>query len=205
VKFRRKSTTGSVSDSAVPEPEMVDPTSGPFDHDQVNGDGVERADLGALLIPSMPERELRLQIDEKTGAVRAVILAGKDGFAEFQAFAAPRNGDLWETVRPQIAADLESRGGSSTERQGRWGSELICELAVQTPEGPKTQVTRLIGINGPRWMLRATLAGKPALEPEASGDWEDSLAQIVVRRGSHAMPVGEALPVSLPDNARRMG
>ena len=106
--------------------------SGPFDVSQVEGDGVERADLGSLLVPAIAERELRLQVDEKTGQVRAVMLAGSDGACEFQAFAAPRNGDLWSDVRPQIAEDMVRRGGHATEREGRWGTELVCQMPVKS-------------------------------------------------------------------------
>ncbi len=34
------------------------------------------------------------------------MLAGPDGALELRAFAAPRNGDLWSEVRPQIAGDV---------------------------------------------------------------------------------------------------
>jgi hypothetical protein len=53
-------------------------------------------------------------------------------------------------------------------------------------------------------MLRASFLGRPAVDPDASSDWEDALAQVVVRRGDQAMPVGEPLPVRLPDDARRV-
>ena len=109
-------------------------------------------------------------------------------------------------MRPQIAADLAKRGGEATEREGRWGTELVCQMPVQRPDGTTaTQPSRIIGINGERWMLRASLLGRPALEPDQTSDWEDTLAQIVVRRGPQAMPVGEPLPVNLPDDARRLG
>ncbi|WP_210441036.1 DUF3710 domain-containing protein [Nocardioides xinjiangensis] len=179
--------------------------SGPFDASQVEGDGVDRADLGSLLVPALAGRELRLQVDEKSGQVRAVMLAGSDGACEFQAFAAPRNGDLWSEVRPQIAQDMVRRGGNATEREGRWGTELVCQMPVRRPDGTTaTQPSRIIGINGERWMLRASFLGRPAIEPDATADWEDALAQVVVRRGAEAMPVGEPLPVRLPDDARRV-
>jgi hypothetical protein len=59
-------------------------------------------------------------------------------------------------------------------------------------------------VNGDRWMLRASFLGRPAVDPDSAPDWEDALAQIVVRRGDQAMPVGEPLPVTLPDDARRV-
>lgn len=210
MRLRRKAdeTTAAKVDETAGETTAdagTEPASGPFDVSQVEGDGVDRADLGSVLVPAMADRELRLQVDESTGQVRAVILAGSDGACEFQAFAAPRNGDLWSSVRPQIAADMARRGGEATEREGRWGTELVCRMPVQRPDGTSaTQPSRIIGINGDRWMLRASLLGRPALEPETTSDWEDALAQIVVRRGDQAMPVGEPLPVRLPDDARRV-
>lgn len=212
MRFRRKSdeTAQTGEETAVQSAEAApaagtDPGSGPYDVSQVEGDGIERADLGSVLVPAIAERELRLQVDEKSGQVRAVMLAGQDGACEFQAFAAPRNGDLWADVRPQIAQDMVRRGGQATEREGRWGTELVCEMPVQRPDGSTaTQPSRIIGINGDRWMLRASFLGRPALEPDATADWEDALAQVVVRRGEQAMPVGEPLPVKLPDDARRV-
>lgn len=214
MKFRRKSAETPVETGEAPagtgetsaaEPAAAAPT-GPLDETQLGDDGVQRVDLGSLLVPPMEGRELRLQVDEQSGTVRAVILAGSDGALEFQAFAAPRNGDLWEEVRPQIAQDLVNRGGTAEEREGRWGTELVCRMPVTRPDGSAaTQPSRIIGVNGERWMLRASLLGRPALEPDDSAEWEDALAQIVVRRGTQAMPVGEALPVTLPDDARRVG
>ena len=207
MKFRRKSAETAVEDetSEATEPPTAETGSGPFDESQIADDDVQRVDLGSLLVPAMEERELRLQVDEQSSAVRAVILAGPDGALEFQAFAAPRNGDLWSTVRPQIAEDLARRGGTAEEREGRWGTELVCRMPVTRPDGTQAvQPSRIIGVNGERWMLRASLLGRPAMEPETSQEWEDTLAQIVVRRGSEAMPVGEALPVTLPHDARRL-
>jgi hypothetical protein len=219
VKFRRKAgeatetageaageTTAGPAGAAEDTGEAAGTTgSGPFDVSQVEGDGIDRADLGSVLVPAIADRELRLQVDEQSGQVRAVMLAGSDGACEFQAFAAPRNGKLWDDVRPQIAQDMEKRGGKATEREGRWGTELVCEMPVKRPDGTEaTQPSRIVGIDGDRWMLRASFLGRPALDPENTSEWEDALAQVVVRRGTEAMPVGEPLPVRLPDDARRV-
>jgi hypothetical protein len=207
VKFRRKAEADPAAGEAAGETaaDPAEPAGGPFDVSQVDGDGIERADLGSLLVPAIADRELRLQVDEQSGQVRSVMLAGSDGAVEFQAFAAPRNGDLWSEVRPQIAADMARRGGQATEREGRWGTELLCQMPVKRPDGTEaTQPSRIIGINGERWMLRASFLGRPALDPDNTSEWEDALAQVVVRRGEQAMPVGEPLVVKLPDDARRV-
>lgn len=206
MKFRRKSTDAApeaseVVDAAADEPQA--PT-GPVDADDVTDDGVERIDLGSLLINPPADRELRMQVDEASGQVQSVMLAGPDGAVELRAFAAPRNGDLWSEVRPKIAADMAQRGGTATEREGRFGSELVCEIQVQRPEGNAVQHSRIIGINGPRWLLRATFLGAPARDAEGAGEWEDVLTRVVVNRGHGPMMVGEPLPLVLPESARRV-
>jgi hypothetical protein len=205
VKFRRKSTESEAVEATPDEPVEPDQAVGPFDVDDLPADGVERVDLGSLLIQPEDGRELRLQVDEASGAVQSVVLAGPDGAVELRAFAAPRGGDLWSEVRPQIAAEMAQRGGTATEREGPFGTELVCRVTTTRESGSSgTQPSRIIGINGPRWMLRATLLGRPAMEVDSSEAWEETITKVAVRRGSGAMPVGDVLPVTLPENARRL-
>jgi hypothetical protein len=204
VKFGRKKDTDSASDDVETTDEEMEPTPGPYDADDLPDDGVERVDLGSLLIQPEQGRELRLQVDEATGDVHSVMLTGQDGAIELRAFAAPRNGDLWSEVRPQIVADMAQRGGTATEREGRFGTEVVCEVQVKRPDGgTAVQASRIVGINGPRWLLRATFLGRP-VEPDRAEDWEDSVTKVAVRRGAQALPVGEPLPVILPEQARRV-
>jgi hypothetical protein len=213
VKFRRKDSTtepdtgsDTGSDLSTDGSAATPAEPGPYDADDLGDDGISRVDLGSLLIAPVPGSELRIQVDERTQQVQSVLMAGADGALELRAFSAPRNGDLWGEVRPQLAADMARRGGTATEREGRFGTELVCQLTVQTPEGRTgQQPSRIVGINGSRWMVRATFLGKPAVEPEAAGPWEDALTQLAVRRGEQAMPVGDPLPVVLPEQARRVG
>jgi hypothetical protein len=208
--FRRKSRSQS------DEPELSDieedaaeqppgDHGGPWDSDLPPDDGLERIDLGSLWVLPREGAELRLQVDENTGVVQSAMLAGEEGALELRAFAAPRNGDLWSEVRPQIAADVSRHGGTATEREGRWGPELVCQMQVVLPDGSQAlQPSRIVGVNGSRWLLRATFLGQPAVEPEEAQDWEEALAAVVVHRGSHAMPAGDALPLTLPDEAQRL-
>ncbi|AIY17282.2 hypothetical protein KR76_11895 [Pimelobacter simplex] len=75
-------------------------------------------------------------------------------------------------------------------------------MRMTRPDGQTgTQTTRVIGVNGPRWLLRATFLGEPARDPEAAAEWESAITRVAVRRGAHAMPVGEQLPLTLPEGA----
>lgn len=202
MKFRRKSAQ-DVASSAEP---TVRPPLGPGPHDValVEGDDVDRIDLGALLIAPTEGRELRLQVNETTGDVASALLVAEDGAMELQPFSAARSGGLWAEVRPQIAADVARRGGTCTEREGRFGPELVVQVPAKRPDGTAgVQVSRLVGVDGPRWMLRATLLGRPAVEPDTAQDWEEALAAVVVRRGDQAMPPGRPLTLVLPPDARR--
>jgi hypothetical protein len=213
VKFRRKaaesideptegSSEESVDDVALAE---TPPTAGPFDAAEL-ADTEGRVDLGALVLLPVPGTELQLQVDETSGNVQSVMFAGPEGALELRVFAAPRHGDLWSEVRPQIAADLGRRGGTATEREGRFGTELVCQMPVARPDGTSgLQPSRVIGINGTRWLLRATLLGRPAVEPETGKPFEEALTTVAVRRGDHAMPVGDPLTLTLPPDARRSG
>jgi len=208
VKFRRKAQSDAVDDDGtfddlVEEEEAVAEdllADGPFDSEELPPEEVERLDLGSLLIIAEPNRELRLQVDEASGVVQSVVIAGPDGALELRAFAAPRHGDLWSEARPKIAAEVAQAGGTATEREGPWGTELICEVGQRSGG---TQVSRVIGINGPRWMLRCSLLGAAATRPDDAKDWEESIRKVAVHRGAHAMPVGEGLPVVMPPQARR--
>lgn len=185
-------------------------TRGPLDADDLDLEDdptfAEHIDLGGLLVAPPPDGvDLRLQVDEDTGTVLAVVLAAEDGALELRPFASRRGGDLWAEIRPGIASETARHGGTATERTGEFGTELVCMVPVTTPDGqPATQPSRVIGVNGPRWFLRATLLGLPAVEPEKAGVWEDVIRSTVVRRGAGAMPPGESLPLSLPPDAERI-
>lgn len=210
MRFRRKARSAGAEQEAgadrdaASSAEDAEPAVGPWDIDELPEDGLSRVDLGGLVVAPGWGKNLRVQVDQKSGQVRSVVLAGDEGAVELRAYAAPRHGDLWEDIRPEIAADVAQKGGSSFERQGRFGTELVYEMQVRTAEGRTgTQTSRVIGINGPTWLLRATFLGTPAKQPEDAADWEEAITNVAVRRGVHAMPVGEQLPLQMPEDTQQ--
>lgn len=212
MKFRRSKSDAEQPEVEAPEaaaPEQAPAADtrrarGPWDADEValtEGDP-SKIDLGSLIITPREGLELQLQVDEQRGHVVAVVLAGAEGAVELRPFAAPRNGDIWDDVRAQIAAEVTRRGGTATEAVGPWGPELRVVLTMTTQDGQTgQQPSRVFGIPGPRWLLRATLFGKPALEPDDDGVVEQALHDVIVRRGSEPHAPGEALPLSIPPEA----
>lgn len=180
---------------------------GPWDSSEVDLEAEKgaRVDLGGILIKGRPGLELRLQVDEKTQQVAAVMLVNQEGALELRPFAAPRNGGIWPDIRKQIAAETARRGGTATEAEGGYGTELRVAMPAKTPDGqPATQPSRVLGIEGPRWLLRATFLGRPAMQPQDDGDLETALRDVVVVRGAGPMAPGEPLPLVMPANARQV-
>lgn len=209
---RKKSDEPPGTDPAVGAEGTDDPeapagprSDGPWDVSEVTleeGD-LSRVDLGGLLVTPVEGLELQLQVDEGSGQVVAVLLAGADGAVELRPFAAPRNGDVWDDVRKQVGAEIARMGGTATETPGTFGTELKVELTVTRPDGQRaTQSSRVVGISGPRWLLRATLFGRPAVEYRADGDVETALRSVVVVRGGTPIPPGDPLPLTVPPNAQ---
>jgi hypothetical protein len=183
---------------------------GPFDVGEVDRQELQaedRIDLGGLVITGMPGMELRLQVDEQTNEVQAVLLVLEDSALELRAFAAPKTSGIWSDVRREIAAEATRMGGTATEADGSFGTELVLVVPVQDPENGQvfSQTSRVIGVDGPRWLLRGTVLGRAAVEPDAAKAMEESFRQVVVVRGSEPMAPREALGLRLPVNAEPAG
>ena len=179
------------------------PETGPYDVSEVDLEERALVDLGSLLLPAPEGLELRLQVEEDTGNVAAVLLVGEDGALELRPFAASRGGEAWEELRPRIATETERVGGTATEQEGPFGAELLCLVPVTSSEGDSaTQASRFVGHVGPTWLLRSNLMGNPAVDPEKATPWDEVIRSVVVRRGAEAMPPGAPLPLVLPPDAR---
>ena len=179
---------------------------GPYDSGEVDASVLEaedRIDLGALVITGLPGMELRLQVDEQSGDVQAILLVLEDSALELRAFAAPKSSGIWSEVRREIAAEATRMGGTASETEGPFGTELVLVVPVEDPGGQIfSQTSRVIGIDGPRWLLRATVLGRAAVEPEAAPPMEQALRNVIVVRGSEPMAPRESLALRLPPGAQ---
>ncbi|MGI9093737.1 MAG: DUF3710 domain-containing protein [Mycobacteriales bacterium] len=175
------------------EPAAPATTSGPWDVVEAPEDGLERVDLGALLIPVIGGYDLQVEVSPE-GQVVSINLVGPESAMQLGAFAAPRSSGIWDEVRREILASLSSQGGTGTVQDGAFGTELSALAPV--PGGH--QRIRFIGIDGPRWMLRAVISGAGATDAAKAAELEDTLRRVVVNRGDEPMPVRDALPLTLP-------
>jgi len=159
--------------------------------------GVERIDLGALLVTPTAGIDVQAQADQSTGTVSQLTFNRPDSMVQVQPYAAPRSGGMWEDIRTQIAASINSSGGLVEVAEGPFGPELRAQV-VPSDGSAGLQPARFCGIEGPRWFLRAVFLGKAARAGEAADALEAMVRSLVVVRGMEAMPVGAPIPIRLP-------
>jgi hypothetical protein len=159
----------------------------------------EFIDFGCLLIPPHPDLEIQVDIDTSSDLVTAISLVFPHSVASIQVFASATNEDAWPSVRDAIVDGLTRQHVDSTVELGMFGTEIHCVMPTQNEDGTNiVQPIRFVGIDGPRWFLRAAIGGDAAVLKDAISGMDDFLATLVVVRGVHAMAPGEPLVFSLP-------
>jgi len=197
--------------------------SGPYDISEVESiestEESPKIDLGSLILTAVPGSELRLQLAEETGEIVSAMLVletiveppasanqkpqSYSSALELGAYAAPRSGGLWAELRDEISRSATEAGGTASLGEGPFGVELRRLIPVTTPDGEEGyQPSRMWVAEGPRWLLRVTMFGRPALERLDDGDVESALRDVVVVRGGTPVPPGDALPLTMPPGAR---
>lgn len=175
---------------------------GPWDIDDLpDEDTRDRVDLGALRIPVPEDVELRVDLDPNGAVVAATLVHGEE-VMQLGVFAAPRTEPMWVEVREEIADSLRTGGGggSATEVDGPWGAEL--QARVPTDQPGVFAAARFIGVDGPRWFLRALITGPLAAQAQEDPVLAEALRAVVVVRGGEAMPPRDPLPLRLPKDAQ---
>jgi hypothetical protein len=202
---RRRSADADRDELEYDEPEQPAGTpraeGGPWDAEEPFPE-LDRVDLGSLRVPVGPEHEIQLVMAEQHGAW--VTVRHRESEVQIQAFAAARRSSLWDDIRVEIAAEVDSAGGRSHESTGPFGTELIAEVPAE-PGQPASgmRMVRFVGVDGPRWFLRGLFTGPAAGGGEPAGLLEEVFSQVIVVRGEHPVPPREILELQLPPEARQ--
>lgn len=183
------------------QPDHTSAKAGPFDANDVTDlDGY--VDLGALKLPVHDGMNLQIEVSEGSNQVIAITVVIGQSSIQLQPFAAPKSGGLWPEISEQLVGSLQSQDAEVAKKQGRWGEELLARVPAAMPDGsPGWRVARFIGIDGPRWFLRAVVAGQAAMETAETSVIEDYLARVIVDRGDSPMPPRDLLPLKAPAQA----
>ncbi|WP_127841949.1 DUF3710 domain-containing protein [Actinomyces wuliandei] len=162
---------------------------------------VTRVDLGALRVPAVDGMQVRLE-QAPGGVLTAAVLALGGSSLELRAFAAPKSSGVWEELRADIVQSLSGARASYQEVEGDYGTEVLAQIPMRAPDGATSVGTvRFIGVDGPRWFLRAVLQGPAASSTDPSEELREVLRRTVVVRDEQARPPREVLPLHAPGTA----
>lgn len=191
-----EATTSSASDEATADrPEHL--AEGPYDEAEAPEE--DRIDLGGVQVPTIDGMELRMEVDQRSGSVTGANLVIAGSSLQVQAFAAPKSRGLWDEVRSSLRDSVVKQGGTAETRPGPFSTELITRLPVKRTDGRTGyRPARFIGVDGPRWFLRAILTGKALGDKEQSQKFETLVSRLVVVRGGEAMAPQELIGLHLP-------
>ncbi len=175
---------------------------GPFDSSEVDEDP-DHLDLGSIRLVPINGMQMRLELDESQQTVLSVHALIADSGVQLQAFAAPKTLGLWEEIRDEIADSIVSQGGTADAVRGPLGMELMARMPSRGPDGRTVfQPVRFLGVDGPRWFLRAVISGPAAVDETAAEPLVELVRGVVVVRGDEAMPPREVLPLRLPPDVQ---
>jgi hypothetical protein len=175
------------------------PTVGPYDEADAPDDGLPRLDLGGVQVPVPEGVELRLEVDQESGAVVAAVAVIGASALQIGAFAAPKTIGIWEEVAQEIADGLRSAGGGGDLVDGTFGRELHGRIPMEGPNGQRVmQPARFIGADGPRWFLRGLFQGPASTDPVQARQLEDIFRGVIVIRGGEAMAPRDPIPLRMP-------
>lgn len=204
---KKKASSDEPDEQAAPVEEATDTEiaageparpQGPWDEADAPPDDVNRIDLGGLRVPVPPDTEVRVDVSPDGEVVAATLVRGASAM-QVNAFAAPRKAGIWDEVRAEIADTLREGGGKAMDVDGPFGTELHAAVPTEAAgQGKVLAPARFLGVDGPRWFLRALLTGPAAVEAAAAAPMLTALRLCVVVRGSEAMAVRDPLPLRLP-------
>ena len=167
---------------------------GPWDISEDNGpDYDEYLSLGSFYIPFVQGIQLRLKASKADNTLLgATVTIGRSSL-ELEAFAAPKTMGLWDDVRD----DLVAANPAAKVEPGIFGAEV--RLPIQLPNGKK-HITRIVGVDGPRWMLRGIFSGPAADDPDSpeAKVLDRFFSYIVVDRGEEPLAPRDLIPMAQP-------
>ncbi|WP_080794666.1 DUF3710 domain-containing protein [Corynebacterium pacaense] len=168
---------------------------GPFDADSVDINDFDLSDfakgvldLGSMQIPLPKESEVQVEMGEQGPRMLHIVTAY--GRLTPVAFAAPRSAGQWREATKDIAEGMRRDGLETRIEQGPWGREVVGEA--------KDRVIRILGVDGPRWMLRMTMISPIDRSDRMTELGREVVARSFVRRGDAPILASSPLPVTIP-------
>ena len=187
---RGRAARAQSDDDAAPE--LIGSGQGPYDIDDLAPESRfenSHLDLGSVLVPVVEGGQVTVEMSADHQA-QSVYLVTPHGRITVAAFAAPKSSGQWREVVEELTKSLQTEGAETTIDSGFWGREVVATV----PGG----IHRFIGVDGPRWMIRAVASAPTAGAESLAKVARAVVSETVVRRGDDPHPPRTPLPIVLP-------
>lgn len=168
---------------------------GPFDGDNVAIEDFDFSDfatgvldMGSLKVPMPQPSEVQVEMGDE--GPRMLHIVTQYGRITPVAFASARTGGVWAESVSEIESGMAADGLEVATESGPWGTEVVGRA--------QNAVIRIIGVDGPRWTLRMTLAAPAEHAENMAALGREVVARTFVYRGETPMVSGSVLPVTMP-------
>lgn len=196
---RRKKSAPAVEPQETVETAAEPVTTGPFDIKDVETvEGMHN--FGVLNLPMEPGVRVQFTINKRTRAAMGALAQLAGSSISINVYAAPKSAGLWPDIRDELAESITKGGGTANFREGPFGPEV--EAMIPKKEVNEVRHVRYVGVDGPRWFLRAALEGEAVTNADTRELAYDYLRKVVVDRGKDPYPVRDQLELTMPDSAK---
>lgn len=184
---------------------------GPFDITEVDlaadaEAGIERVDLGSMIVTPEENVGVQLQLQQETGQVQAILAMHENSGLEVALFSAPSKSSMVEEVREGLTEATLQANGSVDYAEGPFGTEIRRLLPVEGPDGENyVHPSRIWLVQGPRWLLRGVLMGEAGMQDNLQGSagvLVEFFRNIVVNRDTVARVPGDLILLTLPEGVQ---
>lgn len=180
-----------IEEEEIEESEGVTGHSGPYDISDPDAPEGEYLDLGGLKILGKSGLSMRLIPSPDQKNIADLAFSYGSSSLQLTLLASPRRVQFWQELRSDI---LSSQKGA-TEKEGTFGPEVYFTTKVR--EGVEIP-TRIVGVDGPRWMLRGIFAGPAAEGGEEKDYLDDFFSTVIANRGTEPLAPGDPVPLIFP-------
>ena len=187
--------THSYTGPVTVEHDAVGGDTGPFDGDSVDINDFDFSDfaegilnLGSIQLPLPKGSQVQVEMGEQ--GPRMLHVVTEFGRITPVAFAAPNSGGMWEESSDEIIEGMQGEGMPASFEEGPWGREVVGH--------GENGVIRIVGVEGPRWLYRVTLAAPHGKEDQLAELAHEIIARSFIYRGTSPVLAGNSLPVELP-------
>lgn len=180
-----------IEEEELEESEEGPQRPGPYDVSDPDAPEGEYLDLGALKILGKSGLSMHLSPSPDRKSIVDLTFSYGSSSLKLTLLASPRRVKFWEELRRNI---LSAQKGSR-EAEGAFGPEIFFETKVR--EGVEIP-TRIVGVDGPRWMLRGIFAGPAAVGGEEKEYLDSFFSTVIADRGKEPLAPGDPVPLAFP-------